>query len=284
MSLIAQASRTVPQLLLHLNRHLGTTSCSSAASATSSEPPDVSQLINAAQLLGPESQRRCMEKMRSLPAFPRPKALTPSRREKETSAVLIALCQERKTNEISLLYTRRSRHLRSHSFQISFPGGRRDDHDTSYVDCALRETEEEIGLPRHRIQVWGEAKQLELPRTSSIVPVVGVVRDFSLSELRLNWEEVEEAFTVPLHSLMLPKATRHTQFRSGYSGPVFVVDHYRIWGITGYLTHLFLHCLLPPSLLPHCLKTNIKFIRPFKLPPRLPHHREHSAADPSMRT
>lgn len=78
------------------------------------------------------------------------------------------------------------------------------------MDCALRETEEEIGLPRHRIQVWGEAKQLQLPRTSSIVPVVGVVPDFSLSELRLNWEEVEEAFSVPLTSLMLPKATRHT--------------------------------------------------------------------------
>jgi len=98
-------------------------------------------------------------------------------------------------NEISLLYTRRSRHLRSHSFQISFPGGRLDDQDTSYVDCALRETEEEIGLPRHRIQVWGEANQLILPRTSSIVPVVGVVPDFSISELRLNWAEVEEAFS-----------------------------------------------------------------------------------------
>jgi len=97
MSLIAQASRTVPQLLLHLNRHL-VTSCSSAASATSSKPPDVDQSITADQLLGPESQRRCMEKMRSLPAFPRPKALTPSRREKQTSAVLIALCQERGTS------------------------------------------------------------------------------------------------------------------------------------------------------------------------------------------
>ncbi|KAH8368372.1 hypothetical protein KR084_010458, partial [Drosophila pseudotakahashii] len=279
-TMMSQASRRAPQFLLQLNRHL---SSSSSTSATSSEPPDVHKMTPA-ELLGPESQRRCMEKMRSLPAFPRPKTLTPSRREKQTSAVLIALCQERGTNEISLLYTRRSRHLRSHSFQISFPGGRRDDQDASYVDCALRETEEEIGLPRHRIQVWGEASQLHLPRTSSIVPVVGVVPDFSISELRLNWEEVEEAFSVPLQVLMVPHATRHTQFRSGYSGPVFVVDHHRIWGITGYLTHLFLHSLLPPSQLPDCLKTNIKFIRPFKLPPKLPHHREHSAADPSMRT
>ncbi|XP_017055460.1 nucleoside diphosphate-linked moiety X motif 8 [Drosophila ficusphila] len=282
MSLMQANRRQAAQLLLQLNRQLR--SLAAFYSSTScNAPPDVHQL-NPVELLGPESLRRCMEKMRNLPAFPRPKSLTPSRREKQSSAVLIALCQERGTNEISLLYTRRSRHLRSHSLQISFPGGRRDDQDASYVDCALRETEEEIGLPRSRIQVWGEANQLVLPRTSSIVPVVGVVHDFSISELRINWEEVEEAFSVPLQALMVPHATRHTQFRSGYSGPVFVVDRHRIWGITGYLTHLFLHCLLPPSLLPDNLKTNIKFIRPFKLPPKLPHHREHSATDPSMRT
>ncbi|KAH8409261.1 hypothetical protein KR009_011381 [Drosophila setifemur] len=236
-------------------------------------------------MLGPENRSRCMEKMRCLPAFPRPKALGPNRHEKVTSAVLVALCQERGTHEVSLLYTRRSRHLRSHSFQISFPGGKRDEHDASDIDCALRETEEEIGLPRHRIDVWGEASKLHLPRTSAIVPVVGVVRDFSFSELRLNMEEVEEAFSVPLNSLMMPKSTRHTQFRSGYSGPVFAVDHYRIWGITGYLTHLFLHSLLPPRLLPDCLKTNIKYIRPFKMPPKAshPHHRQ-TATDPSMRS
>jgi len=94
MSMINQATRAVPQLLLHLNRHL-----SSSSAATSSEPPDGHghQLMTPAELLGAESQRRCMEKMRSLPSFPRPKALTPSRREKQTSAVLIALCQERGT-------------------------------------------------------------------------------------------------------------------------------------------------------------------------------------------
>ncbi|KAH8342990.1 hypothetical protein KR059_003064 [Drosophila kikkawai] len=266
-------------------RHLRS-SAAAAAAATTRRTEGTTHILTAndyAELIEPESQRRCLEKMRSLPAFPRPKTLTPSRREKQTSAVLILLCQEQGTHEISLLYTRRSRHLRSHSFQISFPGGRRDEQDASYADCALRETEEEVGLPRHRIEVWGESCQLHLPRTSSIVPVVGMVRDFSISELRLNWEEVEEAFSVPLNDLMVPKVARHTQFRSGYSGPVFVVDHHRIWGITGYLTHIFLHSLLPGHLLPECLKTNIKYVRPFKLPPRPPHHRE-SQSDPSMRT
>ncbi|XP_041566676.1 uncharacterized protein LOC121467959 isoform X2 [Drosophila elegans] len=95
MSLM-QANRRAPQLLSHLNR-LGSSSSAATAGTSSSEPPDPRQ-PNALELLGPESQRRCMEKMRALPAFPRPKSLTPSRREKQSSAVLIALCQDRGTN------------------------------------------------------------------------------------------------------------------------------------------------------------------------------------------
>ncbi|XP_001354898.3 nucleoside diphosphate-linked moiety X motif 8 [Drosophila pseudoobscura] len=274
LATVHSARQRMPLLLRTPMCHLS----SSATVASQRTDPQVLSPDDYAALLSPEQQERCMKKMRNLPAFPRPKSLTPNMREKLSASVLIALCQERGTDEISLLYTRRSRHLRSHSFQISFPGGKRDESDASYVDCALRETEEEIGLSRDRIQVWGEAKPLYLPRTSAIVPVVGFVPDFHMSELRLNWEEVEEVFSIPLNALMAPKAARHTQFRSGYSGPVFVVDHYRIWGITGYLTHVFLHCLLPPSLLPESLKTNIKFVRPFKIPPKPGHH--HS--DPSM--
>lgn len=291
------ANRSTPQLMMaHLKlvspqyRHLGTSMPESMAVSSPSSvapPPHTDHLHLSSHdyksILEAENQHRCMDKMRNLPAFPRPKTLTPNKHEKNVSSVLIALCQERESDLVSLLYTRRSRHLRSHSFQISFPGGRRDPHDACNVDCALRETEEEIGLPRDRIKVWGEAKELHLPRTSSIVPVVGVIPDFHISELHLNMEEVEEAFIVPLNSLIMPKATRHTQFRSGYSGPVFAVDHYRIWGITGYLTHLFLHSLLPPNLLPDCLKTNIKFIRPFKIPPKPAHHHKQSTTDPSMR-
>ncbi|KAL7745758.1 hypothetical protein ACLKA6_009958 [Drosophila palustris] len=223
-------------------------------------------------LLADEQRQKCMDKLRNLPTFVPPKSLAHNKREKRPAAVLIALCVERDTNAISLLYTRRSRHLRSHSLQISFPGGKRDEDDVSFQDCALRETEEEIGLPRDRVQIWGESNPILLPRTSAIVPVVGVVKDFHISELKLNNDEVEEAISIPLKSLILPSATRHTQFRSGYSGPVLVVDHYRIWGITGYLTYVFLRCLLPSNMKCDALKTSVKFIRPYKLPPPLKHH------------
>lgn len=127
-------------------------------------------------------------------------------------------------------------------------------------------------MPPQRIQIWGESNPILLPRISAIVPVVGVIEDFHLSQLKLNPDEVELAFTIPLNSLLASTAVRHTQFRSGYSGPVFAVSPYRIWGITGYLTYIFLRCLLPAHMLPDALKTNLKFIRPYKIAPKLTHH------------
>ncbi|XP_060662382.1 mitochondrial coenzyme A diphosphatase NUDT8 [Drosophila nasuta] len=243
---------------------------------SNSNPPITLTNADYEMLLSDEQRQRCMDNLRNLPAYQRPKALTHHKREQTLAAVLIALCVERDTNAVSLLYTRRSRHLRAHSLQMSFPGGKRDESDADFIDCALRETEEEIGLPRQRVEIWGETKQILLPRTSTIVPVVGVVRDFHISQLKLNHDEVEEAMSIPLQSLLLPTATRHTQFKSGYSGPVFVVDQHRIWGITGYLTYVFLRCLLPNHLKNEALKTNIKFVRPYKVtPPKVTHHHHH---------
>ncbi|KAH8274835.1 hypothetical protein KR026_008702 [Drosophila bipectinata] len=260
--------------------HLGTSSTSGP------EPEQTNPLQlsagNYKYLLGAENRIKCMENMHKLPVFKRPRGLPPSDHEKNFSSVLIALCQERGKDEVSLLYTRRSRNLRSHSLHPSFPGGRMDQKDASYVACALRETEEEIGLPGHRVQVWGESMVIHLPRTSSIVPVVGVIADFDVAELRLNHDEVEEVFTVPLNSMIQPQATRHTQFRSGYSIPAFQVEPRRVWGITAYLTNLFLHSLLPASLRPDCLKNNVQFVRPFKTP-WLAARNRNQVSDNSMR-
>ncbi|XP_030378722.1 nucleoside diphosphate-linked moiety X motif 8 [Scaptodrosophila lebanonensis] len=263
----------VRQMSLQVLRMLGRNGCNYYSSVTTAtKAAQALTTTDFPMLISPEYRDRCMENMRKLPPFVRPRKQPQSKREKSSASVLIALCVERDSNDISLLYTRRSRLLRRHSLQISFPGGIRDDTDASYIDCALRETEEEIGLPRDRIEVWGEGNVMHFPRGAAIMPVVGVVPNFHISELKLNWEEVEEALSVPLNSLLTPTATRHTQFRGGYSGPAFVVDQTRIWGITAYLTYVFLRCLLPEHVLPHALKTNIKFIRPYKLPPKTIHH------------
>lgn len=145
---------------------------------------------------------------------------------------------------------------------MNFAGGIKDEQDASYVDCALRETEEEIGLPRDRIDVWGEGQLMYLRNGPAIMPVVGFVNDFDQNDLKINPDEVEKVFTVPLWDLCSSDCRRHTQFRTekGYSLPVFTSGEERIWGITALITNLFLQSLLPKTV----YRNRIRFVSKYK--------------------
>ena len=133
----------------------------------------------------------------------------------------------------SVVLTQRSEHLRNHKGQISFPGGRRDDGDLDAVDTALREAEEEIGLPRRHVEVLGYLDDYPTFSLYRITPVVGVIRD--LPPLRIDAAEVAEVFEVPL-SLLLDPASYQQQYllRGSVKMPFFEVNYgsYRIWGAT----------------------------------------------------
>jgi len=170
----------------------------------------------------------------------------------KSAAVLIALCEEEE-RKVSLLFTLRSSLLKNHKRQVSFPGGILDKGvDKCFEDCAIRETEEETGIPRSKINVWGTGSLL-VPFKSigqeqiEIMPVIGSIERFSDIQLSPCHDEVEKVFTVPLDKLVDQQLRRHTQFRSGrgYSMPVYLGGEERIWGMTAILTHLFLSVLLP---------------------------------------
>jgi 8-oxo-dGTP pyrophosphatase MutT (NUDIX family) len=133
----------------------------------------------------------------------------------------------------TVVLTQRSEHLRNHKGQISFPGGRRDDGDLDAVDTALREAEEEIGLPRRHVEVLGYLDDYPTFSLYRITPVVGVIRD--LPPLRIDAAEVAEVFEVPL-SLLLDPASYQQQYllRGSVKMPFFEVNYgsYRIWGAT----------------------------------------------------
>ncbi|GAB0086718.1 nucleoside diphosphate-linked moiety X motif 8 [Sergentomyia squamirostris] len=193
-------------------------------------------------LLSAANRQQTLEKL-TKPLFP----ILSSDKKKRQAAVLIALCEE-KDNSLSLLYTLRSSNLTRHTGQVSFPGGMRDPTDSAWADCALRETEEEVGINRKLIDIWGTAAPLVVPWSSvTIYPVIGSIRNFSKLQLKLNPDEVEEAFTVSLQHLCDPENQRHTQFKTGTGVivPAFINTPAKIWGITGFLTHHFLRALLP---------------------------------------
>lgn len=147
-------------------------------------------------------------------------------------------------------------------FYFKTTGGIRDLDDASFIECALRETEEEIGLPRDNIEVWGEGQFFRTLNGPVIMPVIGFIDNYRSDKLKLNPDEVEKVFTVPVKHLCSSRCRHHTQFRTnkGYSLPVFTCGEERIWGITAIITNLFLHSFLPREF----YRNHIKFIPSYK--------------------
>jgi 8-oxo-dGTP pyrophosphatase MutT (NUDIX family) len=141
--------------------------------------------------------------------------------------------------EPMVLLTQRTAHLKEHSGQISFPGGKIEPGETP-SDGALREAEEEIGLSRAAVEPFG---YLDLYMTTlgyRIVPLIARIRPpFKLS---LNAEEVEETFEVPLAFLMEPSnLRRHSREWQGMTRSYYAVPFEKryIWGVTaGILRNL----------------------------------------------
>ena len=133
----------------------------------------------------------------------------------------------------TVLLTRRTDHLHHHPGQISFPGGRVEAADTSPIDTALRETEEEIGLDRRHVELIGTLPDYLTGTGFRVTPVVGLVTP--PFELTLDAFEVAEAFEVPLSHFLDP--ANHEQHSIVHEGRVrqfhaMPYHGYFIWGAT----------------------------------------------------
>ncbi len=102
----------------------------------------------------------------------------------------------------TLLLTQRTSHLPTHGGQIAFPGGKIDPHDNGPISAALREAEEEIGLPAPQVEVLGTLPVYTTGTAFVITPVVALV--LPGHTLNPNPGEVAEVFEVPLAFLMNP--------------------------------------------------------------------------------
>jgi 8-oxo-dGTP pyrophosphatase MutT (NUDIX family) len=105
-----------------------------------------------------------------------------------------------KENELFMLFTKRTEELSSHKGQISFPGGKQDTNDKTLFDCALRETNEEIGLEENFIELFGEIDQIKT-FGSNILLTPFVCKINYPFNLKINENEVAEIIEVPLKEL-----------------------------------------------------------------------------------
>lgn len=135
-----------------------------------------------------------------LPELPGDGGASGLTRAPAAAAVLLALVQ--RADGLHVLLTRRTDHLRDHPGQISFPGGRSDPADASAMATALREAEEEVGLPRACVQVIGQLPVYTTVTNFVVTPVLAIVQP--PLEWVLDSFEVAEAFEVPLRYLMTP--------------------------------------------------------------------------------
>ncbi|XP_018343289.1 PREDICTED: nucleoside diphosphate-linked moiety X motif 8 [Trachymyrmex septentrionalis] len=128
---------------------------------------------------------------------------------------------------------------------VSFPGGMRDKNDVDLQETALRETWEELKIPREKIDVWTTGNLIGKSDVN-VMPVLAYIGEVVPEELKINPDEVEEAFVVSLQKLCDPKLISFTNFRRPLlTLPCYLGGKYRVWGFTGAITHMALECLVP---------------------------------------
>ncbi len=155
------------------------------------------------------------------------------------AAILLPLVMQ--PNGLNVLLTQRTEHLHDHAGQISFPGGRKDFADESIITTALRESEEEIGLPSDHIDVIGTMPEYLTVSGYRVTPVVALVEP--PSAYHLDPFEVADVFEVPLPFLMNPANHEIRVWHSDEGSRRFYAIPYAdrfIWGATaGMLRNLY---------------------------------------------
>lgn len=190
-------------------------------------------------------RRRFAEPPRWTPEMRSDARLFDERVEPRPASVLVPLVV--RDDGVRVLLTERTPHLVDHAGQISFPGGRMEAGDVDAVATALRESEEEIGLPATAVDVLGRMPDYRTITGYRVTPVVGLIeRPFTL---RLDAFEVSEAFEVPLAFLMDPSHHERRIFQFGdiarafYAMPYQAQRRYFIWGATAAMLRNLYHFL-----------------------------------------
>lgn len=189
--------------------------------------------------------RQCIDSIRlELVKFNQELLLKPIAPNLIRAAILIPITI--RDNELVILFTKRTNSVNSHRNQISFPGGALDKRDANPLAAALRETEEEIGIKKKDIEIFGELEARNTTTGFYMYPFVGFVH--SLDGIRINKIEVERIIYIPLIWLRNPinSCVEIYKEQNKRGHPIIAFSNYegeKVWGITASIIMQFLEII-----------------------------------------
>ena len=151
------------------------------------------------------------------------------------AAVLVPLYLDAADGRLHAVFTKRREDMRRHPGEISFPGGRRDDTDASLRETALREAEEEVGLPRDHVELIGALQPTPTFVTNyAIYPFVGMI-DPGFAWIPQD-TEVAEVLELALDDVRAGYGRRRVVRRGmPFRTDTYQVGDHVIWGATARL-------------------------------------------------
>ena len=125
-----------------------------------------------------------------------------------------------------------------HSNQVGFPGGRVEVEDRDLAHTALRETEEEVGIPQHEVEIVREMSRLYIPPSNFWVhPFMGITKKTPV--LVPQEEEVEAVLEIKLEDFLndscLIQETLSTSYAKEIEVPAFLLNGHVVWGATAMM-------------------------------------------------
>jgi len=155
----------------------------------------------------------------------------------KTSAVLIPLFYNQ--GQYYVLFTERSDEVNFHKGQVCFPGGTQEPSDSSLLQTALREIEEEISLKAKDVEILGELDDsITLTSNYVISPFVAFIPH--PYPFKAEGREIREIFSVPLSFLMNEANFKQDSYAYEYEGHI-------IWGATAWILKQFIDLLKSES-------------------------------------
>ena len=161
------------------------------------------------------------------------------------SAVLILFFHE--DDMLKMIVIRRSVYVGVHSGQIAFPGGRYEEEDGDVKVTALREIEEEIGIPEDKIEIIGRLSDIYVAPSNFLISVfVGYLAEKPV--YKIDEREVNEVIEIPFVDFFKPDVIKHKDFyinsiKASSKAPYFDVTNAEIWGASAMVVSELLDVL-----------------------------------------